>query len=299
MIKYEWRAALSDEESAQLADLLQRAADYDAEAEYSTIAFADVENAMTSADPRYRHLLVWMLPYATALGAPEHPERIAGLIRLKVDDDGTAEASGVVDPRLRSIGIMTLLFERIGLDTAHPGGWQGTGAHTVTAWARGNHPAVGRISNRFLIPRTRRVWKLIRSTHSAESATRAPVLEPISTADLAELGWASAATTTPGPRHALREGGRVVGAVDVDLTPVESEEFGRCGTLQALATTPQADADTRKGLLNGAAALAHQAGLTGLVIYVDADDAAWVNACRLVDFQHDRTDVLLQLGGHR
>lgn len=299
MIKYEWRDALSDEESAQLADLLRRAADYDAEPEYSTIEFADIASAMASADPRYRHLLVWMLPYATALGAPDHPERIAGVIRLAVDDDGTAEASGVVDPQLRSIGIMTLLFERIGLDTSGPEGWQGTGAHTVTAWARGNHPASGRISNRFLIARTRRVWKLIRSTDSVEETSGAPVLEPISTSALAELPWASALTTTAGPHHALREGGSVIGAVDIDLTPVDSEEFGPCGTVQTLAATPRADADSRKRLLNGAAALAHEAGLTGLVIHVDSDDAALVNACRLVNFQHDRTDVLLQLGGHR
>lgn len=299
MIKYEWRDTLSDEESAQLADLLRRAADYDAEPEYSTIEFADIVATMAGADPRYRHLLVWMLPYATELGAPDHPERIAGVIRLAVGNDGIAEASGVVDPQLRSIGIITLLLERIGLDTSGPKGWQGTGAHTVTAWARGNHPAAARISNRFLIARTRRVWKLIRSTDSVEEVSAAPVLEPISTTTLAELPWTSVPTATAGPHHALREGGRVIGAVVIDLTPVDSEEFGRCATVQTLAVTPHADAESRKQLLNGAAALAHEAGLTGLVIYVDSDDAALVNACRLVNFQHDRTDVLLQFGGHQ
>ncbi|BBX09273.1 hypothetical protein [Mycolicibacterium aichiense] len=299
MIKYEWRDTLSDDESTQLADLLRRAADYDAEPEYTTIEFADIAGAMASSDPRYRHLLVWMLPYATALGAADHPERIAGVIRLTVNDDGTAEASGVVDPQLRSIGIMTLLFERIGLDTSGPQGWQGTGAHIVTAWAKGNHPASGRISNRFLIARTRRVWKLVRPTASVNEAAGAPVLEPISTTALAEYPWASTLIETAGPHHALRESGRVIGAVGMDFTAVESEEFGRCATVRALAATPQADANSRRRLLNGAAALAHEAGLTGLVIHVDSDDAAWVNVCRLVNFQHDRTDVLLQLGGHR
>ncbi|MEZ0355239.1 hypothetical protein [Mycobacterium sp. SA01] len=299
MIKYEWRDTLSDEESIQLADLLRRAADYDAEPGYTTIEFADIADAMARSDPRYRHLLVWMLPYATALRAKDHPERIAGVIRLTVNEDGTAEASAVVDPPLRSIGIMTLLFERIGLDTSGPQGWQGTGAHVVTAWAKGNHPASGRISNRFLIARTRRVWKLIRPTDSVSDANGAPVLEPVSTTALAEFPWASALVATTGPLHALREGGRIIGAVSMDFTAVESEEFGCCGTVQALAATPQADADSRKRLLNGAAALTHEAGLTGLVIHVDSDDTAWVNACRLVNFQHDRTDVLLQLGGHQ
>ena len=43
MIKYEWRASLSPDESAELSDLLGRAAEYDAEPEYSRIDFADVD----------------------------------------------------------------------------------------------------------------------------------------------------------------------------------------------------------------------------------------------------------------
>ena len=74
------------------------------------------------------------------MGEPDQPDRIAGLIRLKCLPDGSANASAVIDPQLRSIGIMTLLVERVGLDTERPGGWLDTGAHTVTAWAQGNHP---------------------------------------------------------------------------------------------------------------------------------------------------------------
>lgn len=298
MIKYEWRNQLSKEESAQLADLLHRAAEYDAEPEYSTIDFAEVQQAMAAADSRYRHLVVWMLPYATEMGAAEQPERIAGLIRLALNGDGTAEGTGVIDPRLRSIGIMTLLFERVGLNTAAPEGWLGTGAHTVTVWARGNHPASGRLSSRFLVPRTRCVWKLIRSTDSFEETAAAPVLEPASTESLDELGWASTVSAAAGASHILRDQRRVIGAVSIDFTPLSSEEFGSCATVRAVATAPtHTDAHTRKQLLNGAAALAHESGLTGLIIHVDSTDSALVNACRLVDFQHDRTDVLLQLGG--
>ena len=42
MIKYEWRTESESDEAAELADLLARAADYDAEPDYSTIDFADV-----------------------------------------------------------------------------------------------------------------------------------------------------------------------------------------------------------------------------------------------------------------
>ncbi len=295
MIKYDWRDNLNAAESAELADLLRRAAEFDAEPEYTTIDFRDVEDSMAQPDSNIRHLLVWMLPYATALGEQNRPERIAALLRLRLSDNGFGAASLVVDPDLRSIGIVTLLLERVGLDTSAPDGWLGTGVHTLTAWAQGNHPATGRISNRFLIPRTRRVWKLIRATDSFEESAGAPVLEPLSTSVLAELSWASRLSPTAAC-HALREKGRVIGVVTVDLAPVSSEEFGACATIRSVASAPDADAVHRRRLFNGAAALAYESGRTGLIVHVDSDDSVLVNACRLAHFQHDRTDVLLQLG---
>jgi mycothiol synthase len=296
MIKYEWRTSLSPDESAELSDLLGRAAEYDAEPEYNRIDFADVDHAMSQSDSSLRHLLIWMLPHATATGEADQLDRIAGLIRLKCLTDGSAQASAVVDPRLRSIGIMTLLLERVGLDAARPGGWLDTGAHTVTAWAQGNHPAAGRLSNRFLIPRTRRVWKLIRTADAIEDATAAPVLERIDDAALADLGWVSA---PPGSdrSYALREAGRIVGVAALDLRAVPSDEFGRCATIVSASAAPAADALQRRRLLDGAAALAHEAGMTGVVMHVDSDNAEMVNACRLAGFQHDRTDVRFQIGG--
>lgn len=296
MIKYEWRTDLSPEESAELSDLLGRATVYDAEPEYNRIDYADVERAMAQSDSPERHLLIWMLPHATAMGEPDQPERIAGLIRLNCSSDATAQASAVVDPKLRSIGIMTLLLERVGLDTTRPGGWLDTGAHKVTAWAQGNHPAAGRLSNRFLIPRTRRVWKLARSTDAVENTTAAPVLERVDDAAVAGLGWVTGAL---GSDHvyALREAGRIVGVVALDLRAVASEEFGRCATIMSACAAPAADAAQRRRLLDGAAAVVHEAGMTGVIIHVDSDDAGLVNACRLVDFQHDRTDVRYEIGG--
>jgi mycothiol synthase len=296
MIKYEWRSALSTEELTELADLLARAAAYDAEPEYNTIDIDQVNQTMTQPDS-VRHLLIWMLPHATAMGEPDQPQRIAGLLRLVFTSDHDAEATVVIDPQLRSIGIMTLLLERIGVDTTASGGWNGTNAHTLTAWARGNHPAADRLSNRFLIPRTRRIWKLIRATDSAQAAA-APVLELIAESMLDDLGWASTMTASP-PVHALREAGSIVGVATLDLRAVGSEEFGRCATIDRIVAAPHADAGAPRRLLEGAAAIAHDAGLTGLIIYVDSDDADLVNACRLAGFQHDRTDVRYQLGGHR
>lgn len=296
MIKYEWRTSLSPDESAELSDLLGRAADYDAEPEYNRIDFADIDRAMSLRDSAQRHLLIWMLPHATAMGEPDQPERIAGVLRLRCLSDGLAHASAVVDPRLRSIGIMTLLAERVGFNTTAPGGWLDTGAHTITAWAQGNHPAAGRLSNRFLIPRTRRIWKLIRSTDAIEDATAAPVLESIDDAALADLGWVSAPPDND-HTYALREAGRIVGIVALDLRATLSEEFGRCATIVSVCASPTADVSQRRRLLDGTAAVIHETGLTGMIIYVDSDDTGLVNACRLTGFQHDRTDVRYQIGG--
>lgn len=283
MIKYEWRTELSRSEGDELADLLRRAAHYDAEPGYNTIDFADVARSLAEGDSSDRHLLIWMLPHATAMAEPEAPECIAGLLRLSGVSDGHADATAVIDPDLRSIGIMTLLIEQVGLDTAGGGGWLGTGAHTITSWARGNHPASGRLSNRFLIPRTRRVWQLIRSTEPELSFTAAPVLEPSSSAG-------------GGARYVLREGGRVVGSVTLSRQPVLSQELGDCTVVTDIDVPPSAPSGALRRLLDGAIAVAAEAGLAGAIVHVDSGDSRIVNAARLAGFHHDRTDVRYQLG---
>jgi hypothetical protein len=284
MIKYEWRTELSRPEADELAALLARAAAYDAEPGYSTIDFADVAQSLATDDSPDRHLLIWMLPHATAMDEPNTPECIAGLLRITGAANGCAEGAAVIDPGLRSIGIMTLLLEQVGLVTSGPGGWLGSGAHTVTAWARGNHPASGRLSDRFLIPRTRRVWQLIRGTEP-ESDLAAPVLEPCG-------------STAAGPRFALREAGRVVGTVALNRQPVQSEEFGDCAVVEFIDAAPSAPPGALRRLLDGAVAVAGEAGLSGAVIHVDSGDTPIVNAARLAGFHHDRTDVRYQLGGN-
>jgi len=283
MIKYEWRTELSRVEADELSGLLARAAAYDAEPGYNTVEFDDVARSLADSDSPDRHLLIWMLPHATAMAEPNAPECIAGLLRLAGAATGRAEATAVIDPGLRSIGIMTLLLERVGLDTSAADGWLGTGAKTVTAWARGNHPASGRLSNRFLIPRTRRVWQLIRGVES-EMDIAAPVLEPCGSTD-------------GGPRYALRETGRVVGSVTLNRQPVQSEEFGDCAIVDGIEAPPSAPPGALRRLLDGAVAVAAEAGLSGAVIHVDSGDARLVNAARLAGFHHDRTDVRYQLGG--
>lgn len=297
MIEYEWRTELDGAELVDLTDLLDRAARYDAEPEYSTITIDDVAQSMARSDPHSRHLVIWMLPHATALGEDDHPKRIAGILRVSLEPDGSAQAVLVIDPRLRSIGITTLLLEQMGLDCAQPDGWSGTGARAITVWAQGSHPAAGRISDRFLIPRTRRVWKLIRATDSARTASAEPALVSVSAEDLRVSLWAND-IDAPGAL-ALRDDGGILGVVVLDLTAVASEEFGACATITTCRAAPTATGRDRLRLLDGAAAIAHESGLSGVIVHVDSGDAEWVNSCRLAGFQHDRTDVRYQLGGQQ
>lgn len=277
MIKYEWRTHLDPEESAELADLLDRASSFDAEAEHNSIDFAAVDREMAASSESVRHLVIWMLPHAVAMDRPDDPARIAGLIRVELDPDdaGKGDVTAVVDPAYRSIGIITSLLEQVGVDTDEDAGWLGTGAHTLRAWARGNHPAAGRLSRRFLIPPNRRVWKLIRPFPSArrrESDLKIPISGSLTSA---------------------RENGRIV----LDLRPAHSDEFGSYATIDEILPTTNSDAHVRRELLDTAAATAAEHGFDAVAIFVDAEDRALVNACRLSGFQHDRTDVCYQIGG--
>src|SRR5262249_54050394 len=156
---------------AELAELLDRAGRHDAESEHNSVDFAAVQQVMHGDTDSVRHLLIWMLPHAGgSIDRPDESERIAGLVRLEFTGaPGEAEATVVIDPDYRAIGIITLLLERAGVDPDPEHGWLGSGAHTLSAWARGNHPAAGRISKRFLIPPSRRVWKLLRPTDTTDT----------------------------------------------------------------------------------------------------------------------------------
>lgn len=263
MIKYEWRTGLGPGEAAELAALLDRAAYHDAEAEHNSIDFGAVQRAMDAGTDSVRHLVIWMLPHTTALDQPDDPERIAGLIRLEFTGTREAEVTAVVDPMLRSIGIMTLLLEQAGVQPDPQLGWLGSGAHVLRAWARGNHPAAGRISKRFLIPSHRRIWKLVRPLDGLEGTAGAP---------------------------------EAAGTYTLDLTPVLSEGFGPCATIVEFAPAPGADSAAVRALLDGAAATVAEAGLAAVAVHIDPGDRTLVNACRLSGFQHDRTDVCYQMG---
>ncbi|MCF8601972.1 N-acetyltransferase [Gordonia sp. HY442] len=310
MIRYEWCTELGATDAEQLRDLLVRAAAYDAEPEYNTLDPDDVERDMAS-NSGVRHLVVWLAARPVTLDGPDEPERVAGVIRLVPRADGWADGTVVIDPELRSIGIVTLLLEREGVEVSTSEGWLGSGFAGVRSWARGNHPASGRIGDRNLLPCTRRVWKLVRP--SAEcidgDVERADELTEASEIDglLTELGVAErerdrlvdAVTHDEHRVLGVRDGTTLVAVADVDCEPVFVDEVGRCANIGYLATAPSVGEAARRGaltaLLVAAGAHADAAGLDGVVCYAASTDDALVSVSRRTGFQHDRTDVQYEI----
>jgi mycothiol synthase len=73
---------------------------------------------------------------------------------------------------------------------------------------------------------------------------------------------------------------------------VVSDEFGKCAVVEYVSRDPANDEPAlTRALLTAASAQAANAGLEGVIVYVDSENAGLVNACRLTRFQHDRTDV--------
>jgi mycothiol synthase len=316
VIRYEWRTELTGDEFAAVRSLLEAAADYDAEPEFSSIDAVDVERDLAQHDPSRQLLLIWMLPRQTQIGEDEEPETLAGVLRMVVDRQGVGDVQLVIAPTLRSLGIVTLFVERAGLDVAADGGWLGSGATALRSWAQGNHPAAGRLSDRHLIPRTKRVWKLIRPVDDpwdeslpvarvrvVDDGTDAQTLAALR--DFTERA-ASAAVPCPGlvadlghdaktVLVATLDDGRIVGALGLNRQPVLSEEFGKCAVAEYVSRDADDDPALTRALLVRAFVAAADSGLEGVIVHVDSENAGLVNACRLTRFQHDRTDVRFEL----
>lgn len=311
MITYQWHTELGDSELTEVRNLLESAAAYDAEAEFSGIDFADVEKDIEQPDANKKLLLIRMLARQTRAGEDEEPECLAGVLRMVIDRHGVGDVQLVVAPELRSLGVVTLFVERAGLDVGAEGGWLGSGARSLRAWAQGNHPAAGRLSDRHFIPRTKRMWKLIRlvdepfDDNLPLSRVSPAGTSPEHVRALATFVERAEGAAMPCPGllsdldHdnktvlvAVDGGGSVVGAATLNKKPVISMEFGRCAVVEYVSRDPaNGEPALTRALLTSAFIEAANAGLEGVIAHVDSDNAELVNACRLTRFQHDRTDV--------
>lgn len=152
MITVGFRDEIGPEERAELEAMVADAAAYDEEAGFSTVSL-DV-----APDSNYEVFQAVARLTPGMHGSPETP--LAAYLRLDVDRAGGAVAQLLVRREYRSLGVATLMLEM--LSELEGDGWAGTGAVSISGWARGGHPAADRMARRLGAEIERSVWKLMR-----------------------------------------------------------------------------------------------------------------------------------------
>jgi len=158
LITVEVRDSLGADEAAELVAMFAEAADYDAEAGFSTAALAE-------PDAAEENLIV--VQAIARLNPGLHGSTatpIVAFLRLDIDRAGGAEAQLLVHREYRSLGVGTLVVELL---AQRPGpGFAGTGAVRIACWARGAHPAAERMAQRLGAEVERSRWLLLRGPES-------------------------------------------------------------------------------------------------------------------------------------
>jgi mycothiol synthase len=278
------RAFEPDVES-ELREMLRDAAEADREAGFPALSLDD------EVAPGTTRLLVWLLPDDRSGRAVPLVSSLAAYLRVE-PREGVGEVAHVVRPEYRSRGISTLLLEKVGLELGGPDGWQGTGVRALRVWARGNHPAAQRMSQRFRghgVSAAQRQWQLVVPLREGREID--PGAEPdgpqIRVAGSVDRSAAAELRTTdhrpPGSAELLVSGpvGAPDGAVWIDST---------AGRVLAVVTRDD-DAPLVRALLVAALERLRDAGLRTAAITVDARDRSVVHEARSLGFTHDRTDV--------
>ncbi|MBH0781031.1 GNAT family N-acetyltransferase [Nocardia bovistercoris] len=159
MITYAWCRRLDDSAGAEVSALVTAAGRYDMEAGFTTI------DPWEAASGEGGEHAVWHLPIKVRRDLSvraDTPMVMAAYLRLSIERGGHGSVALVVDPRYRSRGIATTLVEELGLAVSAPGGWCGTGATALRAWAYGDHPAAARLTRRFGVRPVARLWTVLR-----------------------------------------------------------------------------------------------------------------------------------------
>lgn len=299
MIIYEWRQEPDAAERAEITELVELAADYDEEAGFSRV---QPPGTGGGRDADVRHLLV--------RAAPDHrfyrievPSLIAYL-RLEISD-GVGLVQLTVHPDMRSLGVATLLMERLAGESAPGKGWAGTGVSAIRAWAHGHHPAAQRMARRFGADERKHVWKVIRR-HLADDHTLESVPAPAGLSfrpmrpgvDEAAIGRVAATAGVANGSAPLSDADETRVMVDengVLLAAVGLGTDGRVGTIQPMIDPVVRDRGVGRALLADGLAALRKAGCDQAVMYFDSRDDLLVRVSRLLDFQHDQSDVCYEL----
>lgn len=318
MITYDWSPELTGDDLSEVLDLVAAAAEFDAEAGFSSIPAHDVR--AVGEDPiRIRHLPIRARRDLSPLD--DVPTVVVAYLRLAVDADGLGTVDYVVHPDYRSRGVTTLLAEELGLATDGTDGWAGTGATALRCWAYATHPAAERFTDRFGVPAVRRQWTEARHLTGPFAAPLEPVAVPagITLAEPQPVGDARpaidavlAATSISAPYRDrlsadLEHGdGLVIVAHDSDGEPagfiwystdLHRHDELRAATIRALILT---DASRGRGL--GSVLVTRvleehrEAGAQVSLMRIDPDDEGAVRMCRLLEFEQAESHSCYQVG---
>lgn len=297
MITYAWHDELGPDDGAEVAELLAEAAAYDAEAGFSTARPAGDGGERPDAT---RHLVVTMPPP----GERESPfldrlpdVRVVAYLRLDVRD-ATGTVQLVVRPPFRSLGIATLLLERL---RDEPEGWSTVpGLRSLRGWAHGTHPAAERLSSRFGAVATRAVFKTLRPVGGSHEVVGGGAREPArgEPRALPEIVVDHDRALAPADAEARRRAGAPLCLADVPgeaLLATDPVHPGAVPALLALLRAEHQSVAEARALLEAALAEARAAGARVVQLYVDALDEDFVSAARLAGFEHDQSDFLYEL----
>jgi mycothiol synthase len=313
MIEREWITALSPDTDAEARAILEAAEDYDREQGFSVVDYRAMVNDLADPNSPNRIMLVHYIPSDQAERENEDVERtLAAVLRAELADDGRARVSYTVNPDLRSLGVTTLLVEEMGLPGRNGNAWAAAGIREITTWARGNHPAAGRLTNRFEIPSTQEVWRLFRELKDEDrrlpdhgfsfrvADTVTPAVESyaakVENTQRPAPGLVQAITRDD--RHVLLaedSAGTVVGAASIDTRTTDDLFIGKWADIDFTSTDPDADERLILWLLDAVIKEARNQPMDTLVLHVEPEDEDLVHAVRLLGFVHERTDVAYQI----
>lgn len=299
MIRHRWYDEVPADLAAELDDLIADAASYDAEAGFSTAR----PSAPAPAGADTRHLLVSMPPKGSrgSVELDALPDaNVVAYLRLEVAD-GIGDTQLLVRREFRSLGVATLLFEK--LDEL-PDGWTAvTGLREIRGWSHGGHPAAERLSRRFDARETRGLFKTLcplggRTPFAPPDGLAQPTVHPIG--DVAEAAPGHDAAMAPADR-ATRE--RFVS--ELRLAGGNRAAVGRAAEgersspapiqVERAAENDAADKDDVTVLLAAALVDAQQSGARVAQLYVDTGDDVLLHVSRELGFFHDQSDRVFAL----
>ena len=257
--------------------MLAEATQADAEAGFTSVALADADIAGA------RHLVIGLLPENQADGDPT----LAGYLRVEPG----GEVRFVVAPKVRSRGVATLLFERLG-----PEGWAATGEPVLAGWARGDHPAAQRLARRFDLNRTLREWQLVAPLRAPDPSAMWLSGHPVAVKPHCSQGSDADGGADGGDVLVVEVDGQRVGHVAMDVDAAVATEYGPAGRITDLVVKPEhTEGPVRAELLRVAMQHLLDSGRRVAAIVVDSRDTALLREARLLGFAHDRTDSRYEL----